>query len=115
MCTGVQLIFSVLKSLTGQPVTVELKNDLSVSGTLRSVDQWVLHCYCGTSSYSNKLVRTPSQCEADHPSVLCRFLNIKLDGITVQQPERYPHLVGLLGGPAIRSDRLLLLTASRVA
>lgn len=34
-----QLIFSVLKSLTGQPVTVELKNDLSVSGTLRSVDQ----------------------------------------------------------------------------
>lgn len=36
---SLQLIFSVLKSLTGQPVTVELKNDLSVSGTLRSVDQ----------------------------------------------------------------------------
>ncbi|KAK9899597.1 U6 snRNA-associated Sm-like protein LSm2 [Cystobasidium minutum MCA 4210] len=56
------LIFSVLKSLTGQPVTVELKNDLSVSGTLRSVDQ---------------------------------FLNIKLDGIAVQQPERYPHLLAV--------------------
>ena len=34
-----QLIFSVLKTLTGQEVTVELKNDLSISGKLKSVDQ----------------------------------------------------------------------------
>ncbi|CAD6573078.1 MAG: hypothetical protein CYPHOPRED_005063 [Cyphobasidiales sp. Tagirdzhanova-0007] len=56
------LIFSVLKTLTGQDVTVELKNDLSIQGTLKSVDQ---------------------------------FLNIKLDNIDVQNPERYPHLLAV--------------------
>ena len=35
----VQLIFSVFKTLTDQRVTVELKNDLSITGTLKSVDQ----------------------------------------------------------------------------
>jgi hypothetical protein len=34
-----QLIFSVFKTLTDQRVTVELKNDLSITGTLKSVDQ----------------------------------------------------------------------------
>ena len=38
----VQLIFSVFKTLTDQRVTVELKNDLSITGTLKSVDQFVL-------------------------------------------------------------------------
>jgi len=33
------LIFSVFKTLTDQRVTVELKNDLSITGTLKSVDQ----------------------------------------------------------------------------
>ena len=37
-----QLIFSVFKTLTDQRVTVELKNDLSITGTLKSVDQSVL-------------------------------------------------------------------------
>ena len=36
-----QLIFSVFKTLTDQRVTVELKNDLSITGTLKSVDQYV--------------------------------------------------------------------------
>ncbi|KAG8739737.1 U6 snRNA-associated Sm-like protein LSm2 [Ceratobasidium sp. 414] len=33
------LIFSVFKTLTDQEVTVELKNDLSITGVLKSVDQ----------------------------------------------------------------------------
>jgi hypothetical protein len=37
-----QLIFSVFKTLTDQQVTVELKNDLSITGVLKSVDQSVL-------------------------------------------------------------------------
>lgn len=36
---GLQLIFSVFKTLTDQEVVVELKNDLSITGTLKSVDQ----------------------------------------------------------------------------
>jgi hypothetical protein len=36
-----QLIFSVFKTLTDQVVTVELKNDLCITGTLKSVDQCV--------------------------------------------------------------------------
>jgi hypothetical protein len=34
-----QLIFSVFKTLTDQTVTVELKNDLLITGVLKSVDQ----------------------------------------------------------------------------
>jgi len=33
------LIFSVFKTLTDQTVTVELKNDLLITGVLKSVDQ----------------------------------------------------------------------------
>lgn len=36
-----QLIFSVFKTLTDQKVTVELKNDLAITGVLKSVDQYV--------------------------------------------------------------------------
>lgn len=42
VCVCVQLIFSVFKTLTDQEVTVELKNDLSIIGTLKSVDQYAL-------------------------------------------------------------------------
>ncbi|PCH43833.1 U6 snRNA-associated Sm-like protein LSm2 [Wolfiporia cocos MD-104 SS10] len=35
------LIFSVFKTLTDQRVTVELKNDLCISGVLKSVDQFL--------------------------------------------------------------------------
>ncbi|KAH9454803.1 hypothetical protein MJO28_007806 [Puccinia striiformis f. sp. tritici] len=35
------LIFSVFKALTGQEVTIELKNDLAIQGTLASVDQFL--------------------------------------------------------------------------
>lgn len=34
-----QLIFSVFKTLTDQTVTVELKNELLITGVLKSVDQ----------------------------------------------------------------------------
>ena len=36
-----QLMFSAFKTLTGQTVTVELKNDLAIQGTLKSVDQFL--------------------------------------------------------------------------
>lgn len=40
-----QLIFSVLKTLQDQELTVELKNDLAITGQLKSVDQCVPnHC-----------------------------------------------------------------------
>ena len=42
-----QLIFSVFKTLTDQTVTVELKNDLSITGVLKSVDQCVLTASSG--------------------------------------------------------------------
>ncbi|PWN93438.1 U6 snRNA-associated Sm-like protein LSm2 [Acaromyces ingoldii] len=35
------LIFSAFKTLTGKVVTVELKNDVSLTGTLKSVDQFL--------------------------------------------------------------------------
>ena len=34
-------MFSAFKTLTGQRVTVELKNDLAIEGTLKSVDQFL--------------------------------------------------------------------------
>ncbi|EIN11572.1 U6 snRNA-associated Sm-like protein LSm2, partial [Punctularia strigosozonata HHB-11173 SS5] len=56
------LIFSVFKTLTDQRVTVELKNDLCITGTLKSVDQ---------------------------------FLNIRLDGISVLDEARHPHMMAV--------------------
>ncbi|PWN24778.1 Sm-like ribonucleo protein [Jaminaea rosea] len=35
------LIFSFFKTLTGHPVTIELKNDVAITGTLKSVDQFL--------------------------------------------------------------------------
>ncbi|ROW05914.1 hypothetical protein VPNG_08003 [Cytospora leucostoma] len=35
------LFFSFFKTLIDQPVTVELKNDIKVTGTLKSVDQYL--------------------------------------------------------------------------
>jgi len=36
-----RLFYSYFKTLVGKPVTVELKNDLSIAGTLVSVDQYL--------------------------------------------------------------------------
>jgi small nuclear ribonucleoprotein (snRNP)-like protein len=35
------LLFSFFKTLVEQQVTVELKNDISIRGTLKSVDQYL--------------------------------------------------------------------------
>lgn len=35
------LFYSFFKSLVGKEVTVELKNDLAITGTLHSVDQYL--------------------------------------------------------------------------
>lgn len=50
---------SFFKTLIDQEVTVELKNDIKITGTLKSVDQ---------------------------------YLNIKLEGVSVHEELRYPHL-----------------------
>lgn len=62
LCWFLQLFFSFFQSLVDKNVqiTVELKNDLQISGTLHSVDQ---------------------------------YLNIKINNVSVNDPERYPHLV----------------------
>ncbi|KAL4588204.1 hypothetical protein LXL04_001086 [Taraxacum kok-saghyz] len=38
---SLQLFFSYFKDLVGREVTVELKNDLAIRGTLHSVDQYL--------------------------------------------------------------------------
>ena len=35
------LFFSFFRTLTNTPITVELKNDISIRGTLKSVDQYL--------------------------------------------------------------------------
>lgn len=75
-----KLIFSVFKTLTDQRVTVELKNDLSITGVLKSVDQYV-------SQFRSPKIR-PSI-----PNFSSRFLNIRLDSITVLDEARHPHMV----------------------
>ncbi|RSH94518.1 hypothetical protein EHS25_004321 [Saitozyma podzolica] len=71
------LMFSFFKTLTDQVITVELKNDLSITGTLKSVDQ---------------------------------FLNIRLDGISVEDPERHPHMMAVkncfIRGSVVRYVRM---------
>ncbi|XP_037626901.1 smx5 [Sebastes umbrosus] len=39
--TAIMLFYSFFKSLVGKDVVVELKNDLSICGTLHSVDQYL--------------------------------------------------------------------------
>lgn len=81
-----QLIFSVFKTLTDQTVTVELKNDLSITGVLKSVDQWVLNEFIRMFDLLC-LQKTKSD----------RFLNIRLDNIKVLDEARHPHMVRLPG------------------
>ncbi|ADV20883.1 U6 snRNA-associated Sm-like protein LSm2 [Cryptococcus gattii E566] len=58
-------------------ITVELKNDLSITGTLKSVDQ---------------------------------FLNIRLDNISVEDPEKHPHMMAVkncfIRGSVVRYVRM---------
>ena len=58
------LFFQFFQSLVEQraTVTVELKNDVAITGLLQSVDQ---------------------------------YLNVKLANVSIENPEKYPHLVSL--------------------
>jgi U6 snRNA-associated Sm-like protein LSm2 len=58
------LFFQLFQHLAEQkaPVKVELKNDISISGYLQSVDQ---------------------------------YLNVKLGNVSIDNPEKFPHLVSL--------------------
>lgn len=57
------LFYSFFKTLIDNKVTVELKNDLAVTGTLASVDQ---------------------------------YLNLRINDISVNDQEKYPHMVRLI-------------------
>ncbi|TFY61543.1 hypothetical protein EVG20_g7008 [Dentipellis fragilis] len=74
------LIFSVFKTLTDQRVTVELKNDLSITGTLKSVDQSVF-----------RRIHTSTSTDMKYN----RFLNIRLDAIEVMDQWRHPHMMAV--------------------
>lgn len=56
------LFYSYFKTVVGKEVTVELKNDVCITGIVHSIDQ---------------------------------YLNIKLDKISVKDPELYPHLMSV--------------------
>ena len=58
------LFFKLFQNLVEQraQVTVELKNDVAITGRLQSVDQ---------------------------------YLNVKLADVSIENPEKYPHLVSL--------------------
>lgn len=102
-------MFSVFKTLTEQVVTVELKNDLCVQGTLKSVDQCVQRAIasqaCGEMGASRgvkwgKKGQGRLMVVADP-----RFLNIRLDDIAVSDPERFPHMVSRVEKRARRCSR----------
>jgi small nuclear ribonucleoprotein (snRNP)-like protein len=90
--TYIQLMFSVFKTLTDQTVIVELKNDLCITGVLKSVDQYVLLCIVVTSPYQY---------------FVPRYLNIRLDTIKVQNPDQHPHMVN---SAALYFSNVTLLT-----
>merc|ERR1712227_807535 len=61
--SAIMIFYSfLLKSMMGKVVTVELKNDLQVRGTLISVDQ---------------------------------YLNVKLDNVSVNDEDEFPHLMAV--------------------
>jgi small nuclear ribonucleoprotein (snRNP)-like protein len=86
------LFFSFFKTLTNTPLTVELKNDLLIHGTLKSVDQY-LNIKLDDISIVN---------ESSYPH-LSSVKNIFIRGSVV----RYVHL------PVDKVDRGLLEDASR--
>ena len=70
------LFYSFFKSLVGKDVVVELKNDLSICGTLHSVDQVI-------QINLLKLIQS------------FQYLNIKLTDISVTDPDKYPHMLSV--------------------
>ncbi|KAF7510915.1 U6 snRNA-associated Sm-like protein LSm2 [Endocarpon pusillum] len=86
------LFFSFFKTLTNHTITVELKNDISIRGTLKSVDQYL----------NIKLDDITVLDELRYPH-LSSVKNIFIRGSVV----RYVHL------PAAEVDRGLLEDASR--
>jgi U6 snRNA-associated Sm-like protein LSm2 len=54
------LFYSCFRTLVGQTVTVELKNDVSISGVLESVDQYL----------NLKLERTQVEDQKAHPQLM---------------------------------------------
>ncbi|XP_032382131.1 smx5 isoform X1 [Etheostoma spectabile] len=89
------LFYSFFKSLVGKDVVVELKNDLSICGTLHSVDQvgndYVIFLFM-FHFLSDCPVRTSN---GDGLICVFQYLNIKLTDISVTDPEKYPHMLSV--------------------
>ncbi|VVT58152.1 uncharacterized protein SAPINGB_P006063 [Magnusiomyces paraingens] len=86
------IFFSVFKSLVNQEITVELKNDLSIRGTLKSVDTYL----------NLKLDNITTLDDGNYPH-LNSVRNIFIRGSVI----RYVHL------PASAIDTTLLEDATR--
>ncbi|KAL3644848.1 U6 snRNA-associated Sm-like protein LSm2 [Castilleja foliolosa] len=70
------LFFSYFKDLVGREVTVELKNDLAIRGTLHSVDQ-----YLNIKLENTRVVdqdKYPHMCEFESLSLFSRVLSWSL-------------------------------------
>jgi U6 snRNA-associated Sm-like protein LSm2 len=63
-----QLFFSYFKELVGKEVTVELKNDLAITGILHSVDQYL----------NIKLENTRVVDEAKYPHMVFPSLSLQI-------------------------------------
>ncbi|CAN6648965.1 U6 snRNA-associated Sm-like protein LSm2 [Trichomonascus vanleenenianus] len=86
------LFFSFFKSLIGQEITVELKNDMILRGTLQTVDQY----------FNLKLANITTMNDTQYPH-LSAVKNLFIRGSVV----RYVHL------PANAVDTALLEDATR--
>lgn len=79
------LFYSFFKSLVGKDVVVELKNDMSICGTLHSVDQ-----YLNGLNYKNfkYIFKT-------NLILIQTMFQIKLNEVKVTDPARFPHLLSI--------------------
>uniref|UniRef100_A0A4X2K0W5 LSM2 homolog, U6 small nuclear RNA and mRNA degradation associated n=1 Tax=Vombatus ursinus TaxID=29139 RepID=A0A4X2K0W5_VOMUR len=102
------LFYSFFKSLVGKDVVVELKNDLSICGTLHSVDQVrrkgpYIRFLEGNMNMRDGREELEGEARYLGPDFsvngvslsLIQYLNIKLTDISVTDPEKYPHMLSV--------------------
>ena len=91
------LFYSFFKSLVGKDVIVELKNDLSICGTLHSVDQFLNIKLTGNNLAKTVFIFIYSILNV---SISCPFLYFCFDckpisDISVTDSDRYPHMLSV--------------------
>lgn len=81
----VQLIFSFFKTLTNQPITIELKNDVAITGTLKSVDQFL--------NFRIENLRVVGNDAAEAAIASGQAEGQQFDGSDLSAQAKWPHLV----------------------